>query len=145
MKILALDLGSNVGLFDGTWPRVWTLAGSRHEKLGQFHAKALQKASGFWACNIWLYERPFTRGLAATRLLWGMAGIIDALSIKMGATVLDIPPTAIKKWATGSGKATKEQMIQQAAVLSGLTVTNEHVADAICLHAYALANIQSGD
>lgn len=83
-----------------------------------------------------VYERPFARGQHATRALWGIAGILEAVATNAGWAVLDITPGEIKKFATGSGKAEKPAMIA-AAKKFGYKGTNEHEADAVCLLHYA--------
>lgn len=88
-----------------------------------------------------VYERPFARGQAATRLLWGMAGIIEALAHDYGAAVLDPTPSEIKKWAATCGGADKDAMILAANFL-GYDGDNEHEADAWCLLHYAIADLE---
>ncbi|MDR3562030.1 MAG: hypothetical protein P4N59_11430 [Negativicutes bacterium] len=88
-----------------------------------------------------IYERPFARGQDATRCLWGIAGILEAVATSKGCTVLEVLPSTIKKWATGSGKADKEVMTA-AAVRLGYYGQNEHEADAYCLYQYGRANIR---
>lgn len=83
-----------------------------------------------------VYERPFARGQHATRSLWGIAGILEAVATDMGWAVLDITPGEIKKFAAGSGKAEKPAMIA-AAKKFGYKGANEHEADAVCLLRYA--------
>lgn len=92
-----------------------------------------------------LYERPFGRGMDATRCLWGIAGIIEAVATKHGCAVLDIDNMTLKKWALGSagGERNKEPMIAKAAEL-GYSDLNEHEADAVLLYRYGLDKIEVG-
>ena len=87
-----------------------------------------------------VYERPFTRGMDATRCGWGIAGLIEAVAHRNGYAVVDIDPSSIKKWATGSGKADKPAMIVEAQK-RGYPGDNEHEADAFLLLLYAEANL----
>ena len=84
-----------------------------------------------------MYERPFTRGLAATRMLWGLAGIVGAVGTSWGLPVVEVLPTTIKKHATGSGDASKEAMM--AAVIDEFFYepASDHEADAIWAAHYA--------
>mgnify|MGYP001827113551 CR=1 FL=1 len=84
-----------------------------------------------------VYERPFSRGLAATRHGWGFAGILEASCCFLDIPCVDQVPTTIKKWATGSGKASKEDMIAKAHEALGKDVS-EHEADAYLLLMYAM-------
>jgi len=79
-----------------------------------------------------VYERPFARGQAATRALWGYAAIIEAACAHHGVAVLDTTPGQIKQWATGRGDASKELMIARSSEL-GYFGLNEHEADAVLL------------
>lgn len=91
-----------------------------------------------------IYERPFARGEHATRALWGLAGILEAVALAQGLTALDVPPTKIKQWATGKGMAGKDMMMV-AAKRMGYNGDNEHEADAFCLLRYAEANVIEGN
>ncbi len=89
-----------------------------------------------------IYERPFARGQAATRSLWGTAGIIEAVCTMHGLPVVDMPPSSIKKWAVGKGNADKAEMTAAAQIM-GYMGDDEHEADAVCLLRYAEANIET--
>lgn len=94
-----------------------------------------------------VYERPFARGQHATRSLWGQAGCLEAAAHGRGFPVLDVSPSEIKKFATGKGSASKDEMTAAAgSILAGLgqvlvAPPREHEADAICGLFYALANV----
>lgn len=88
-----------------------------------------------------VYETPFARGRDATRSLWGIAGLIEACATNAGLPVVDVAVPTIKKFATGHGKACKEDMIA-AAQRMGYKGSNEHEADAVCLLRYAEANLE---
>lgn len=85
--------------------------------------------------DVVVYERPFVRGRDATRCLWGLAGMVEGIFGDYAA-ILDVTPAGIKAWATGSGKASKEDMIRAADRLIGRTPRTEHEADAILLGLY---------
>lgn len=94
--------------------------------------------------DVIVYERPFVRGHAATRQLWGYAGIADSFELP----TYDFAVTSIKKFATGKGKAEKEDMIQAAQGFlrqdTGKEKKSEdlldHEADAICVFQYYREN-----
>jgi len=95
-----------------------------------------------------IYERPFCRGMDATRCLWGIAGIIEALATLSGCAVLDVGPGTITSWALGTGKAPKKRdknpMIELASTM-GYGTLNEHEADALMLYHYGLQHIETGE
>lgn len=112
----------------------------RPEVLGRF-AECLAHGGGILeGFDVVVYERPFARGQGATRLLWGMAGILEAAAHNAGVAVLDMTPGEIKLWATGKGNAGKPEMIAAAQRL-GYTGDNEHEADAYCLLKFAEATL----
>ena len=150
--ILALDLGSVAGwaLIQGGRVEGWgqeEFPGDRHKRLWAFQAW-LNKFMVERPLDVIAYERPFTRGLGATRSLWGMAGIVDAWShglgsIGQGGAAIDIVPSTLKKWATGSGRAEKWEMIAAAHKWApDLGNNDEHAADAIVLGMYVYNHLE---
>ncbi len=153
MKILALDLGATLGWAVVKDPECRVLNygevrfnGDRGYRLWRFQDWLHRKVYEF-SPDVLIFERPFCRGLHATRSLWGMAGVAEAEAHGQGVTSLDIVPTTLKKWATGSGRADKELMIQAAEVLiyPDERTLREHEADAIILGLYAAENIEPGE
>lgn len=143
MKIIALDLGSHMALVHNGMdiPIVdsYHFEGPRAHRMGAtlrwLHKRFTQIKV---ACSIDLvvYERPFGRGMDATRCSWGIAGLIEAAATNNGWPVTDMDPQTIKKFATGKGRAEKEVMIAAARKM-GYTGWDEHEADAYCLLKYA--------
>lgn len=154
MKIAAFDLGSTWAVAtndDDGGPAVThvdlnpdrkkpKLSRKRPEILGLFADAMAYGGSAMAVLDVVVYERPFARGQAATRLLWGMAGILEAAAHNAGVAVLDMTPGEIKLWAAGKGNADKEAMIE-AAQLMGYGGNNEHEADAWCLLKFAQATL----
>jgi Holliday junction resolvasome RuvABC endonuclease subunit len=150
MNIIAFDLGKH---FAWAWRYVGMgthtgvvcagtieLDGIRSHRMGQL-MRLLPEVFNAHHFDLVVYETPFARGRDATRSLWGIAGIIEAVATNAGVAVLDVATPTIKKFATGHGKACKEDMIA-AAQKFGYRGTNEHEADASCLLAYAEANAE---
>lgn len=147
MRIIAFDLGKH---FAWAWRyqggslkiAVGTieLDGIRSHRMGQL-MRLLPPIMGSGNFDLAAYETPFARGRDATRSLWGIAGIIEACATNADVACLDVATPTIKKFATGHGKACKEDMIA-AAQKFGYRGTNEHEADAVCLLAYAEANAE---
>lgn len=146
MKIIALDLGSYMALahngMDVPIVDSKKFEGVRAHRLYDIHEWLSNRFHQITeACDIDLvvYERPFARGMDATRSGWGIAGVIELLATYYRLPVTDTDPQTIKKFATGKGRAEKEQMIDAARRL-GYTGSNEHEADAYCLLKYAEAS-----
>lgn len=70
-----------------------------------------------------------------------LRGVIKAACCRYNARYVEVPPTTLKKWATGSGKATKEQMIEAAKAYKP-EVTSDDEADAILLRQYGLDQLK---
>ena len=98
-KLIAFDLGSTWAFasnLHGEHPQSYshTVVGARPEKLSQFTNRlAIARLRQYDAV---IFERPFARGQAATRMLWGMAAILEAAAHNEGAAVIDITPAEIK-------------------------------------------------
>lgn len=149
MKLIAIDPGSNeMGImhYRLARPRTLYFSGNRPYRLAQV---MLQLDDIFVVdpfIDTVLFERPFARGGPATRCLWGVAGIIEAVATKHGCATLDITPSMLKKWALGKGGGlrNKDPMIALAGVM-GYDGLNEHEADALLLYHFGLEHIKSGE
>lgn len=147
MKILGVDLGATGAavLIDTVTGEIetqcWAMKGDRVERAGAF-SDIVEGIIVQGQPDIVFYERPFARGAAATRSLWGMAGILEAVAGKIAA-VVDEVPQKIKQFATGNGRATKEEMID-AARKRGYDALTEHAADAYHAALYAQHHYEIG-
>ena len=116
--------------------------GARAERLGKIQAMLpLILKNTPKDFDILVYETPFARGRDATRSLWGIAGLLEACAYNAGMAVVDVAVPTIKKFATGDGRASKEEMIE-ASKKFGYKGANEHEADALCLLRYAEENLE---
>lgn len=140
LRILALDLGQHLGAADWPQKNCWTveLEGSRTERLSQLMDWLEMWVEGY---DVVAYERPFARGSAATRSLWGMAGVVEAVATRHGRMTADFAVTAIKRHATGYGSADKSVMIQAMDKL-GWGPQDEHQADAAAVCQLAVDKIE---
>ncbi len=148
MNIVSLDLGSHMGLahnvcegvvisdsFLAKGPRAHRAAQIMHWLRNRFIE--IKKAG---TVDLVSYERPFARGMDATRSGWGIAGLIEALATEIfECAVTDTDPQTIKKFSTGNSRAEKDDMIA-AAQRMGYTGFCEHEADAYCLLRYSEGN-----
>lgn len=164
MKIIHFDLGTNMafahnGCGDVVVTEHFTATGSRQERAAQTlrwlakRAKEMRDAGiTFDVCH---YDRPFARGYDATRCLWGLAGIIEAV-FGGAAVLLDSTPQSVKSFALdkigrkptrSKGKMKKSQReaaakqeklwMIEAAQSMGYEGDNEHEADSFCGLKYA--------
>ena len=145
MKIIAFDLGSNMALAHNGCGDVAVVEHKLFTGPRAHRADLTAKwiANRLLVCHearikfdVAVYELPFARGRDATRCLWGIAGIIEAVCTSWGMAVLDVTPGEIKKFAAGKGGASKEEM-GDAAEAMGYPGGNEHGADAFLLLKYA--------
>ncbi len=147
MKLIAIDLGSHMALaHNGDDDLVVTdyrhFEGLRSHRAGRtliwLDQRVGEILAWYPAIQGIVYERPFARGMDATRCLWGLAGVIEAVAFRHGLAVLDMTPADVKKFATTSGKGKKLDMLA-AAQRMGYVGENEHEADAYCLLRAALS------
>ena len=159
MIIAAFDLGRNLGWATNLRrKRRWghaQFSELRAHRLGEFvkllSGELFEIAGGdlreafppdlLTSVDVIVFETPFTRGRAATRSLWGMAGVLEACASNAGKPVVDVSVATIKKFATGHGHSPKNTMIAAAREL-GYRGENDNEADAYCLLKYAEANLE---
>lgn len=150
MKLVAIDIGKYAGLFNGETAHTEFLGDPPKNFGAPYRHVRFQKFNNFLygyllmhAPDVVAYERPFSRGLDATRSGWGYAGIVEAVSTQLGCAVLDPMNGSIRKWATGTAKksGSKDPMILKAKELTGIEV-DEHSADAICMWHYVMETME---
>jgi hypothetical protein len=150
--MIAIDIGKYMGFYNGSEARTLFLGDPPKQYGAPFRPVRFARFADHYAAylrannpEVVVYERPFSRGLDATRSGWGYAGIIEGLSTGSGAAVLDPTNGSVRKWATGSGKkqGSKEPMIARAKELTGLDL-DEHSADAVCIYHYVLETMEVG-
>lgn len=147
MRIATFDLGSNIAVAhnlkgtDDVRVASQHFPGDRPARLAATQAWLQEFFDQAGPMDAVMYERPFARGMHATRSLWGVAGLIEAAAAARDIPVLDVTPGEIKKFAAGKGDASKDDMILMAS-LTGYLGDNEHEADAWCLLRYAEADLK---
>lgn len=62
-----------------------------------------------------------------------LRGVVEMAANKLGASILWYAPATLKKWATGSGKATKEQVMRAVETQWRVVPADDNQADAIVL------------
>lgn len=94
-----------------------------------------------WQPDLIVNDRSYQRGSAANEIIKGLTAIIEMEAAAAPACeYFGIQPNALKKWATGKGNASKEEMIEAAMIKTGhpslLPFTHDE-ADAILMGLYA--------
>jgi len=144
-KILSLDLGIHTGwaINDKNGLRYGTInfRKSRKDTRGRIYYEFYDWLdSRLWIGGEWskvkmiAYEQPHNRGGATTEMLNTFAGIVQMVCYIWKIPHRSVHSLTIKKFMTGSGKATKEDMIKAVQKKHpGIKDLDEHQADAIAL------------
>jgi Holliday junction resolvasome RuvABC endonuclease subunit len=149
VNILALDCGTKTGwasLVDGRIE-----SGVQDFSLKRGESKGIR----FLRFNTWLvgmldlikphivvYEMAHFRGGHATEILVGMTTRIEEFREERGIEYSSVHSATLKKFATGSGKANKIDMMKAAALEFGRIIDSDDEADA--LHALAWGREEFG-
>jgi len=150
-NILALDLATKTGWAfgkDGDQPRQ-CLSGTQDFSLrrGESHGLIFLRFRK-WLCAFSIpgekilicHEQAHHRGAAATALISGLIAETQAFAAEHGFEIMPVHSLTLKKFATGSGRADKEVMIQKA-IEAGFNPADDNEADAIHLLRYAIQEI----
>ena len=150
-RILAIDPGTRCGWarLDGAQVEsgVWDFSGPQSwgAKWSDFHARLMGKTTALQAQTIVCEDQTRIRGRYAL-LCWGWQVMVMALAAQQHMELLVVNPATLKKWATGSGKASKDEMVRatnaQMAILQPYTgrrraIWDDNEADALLLLAWA--------
>lgn len=146
-KVLALDLGKTCGwavlsggqLESGIVKFELHRGESTGMRFVRFNAW-LDEMLGLLSPKLVVYEMAHHRGGHATELLLGMVTRVQEACARYGVQYTSIHSACLKKTATGSGKASKEDMIKAAVALVRREVLDDNEADAILLLKVAKAD-----
>jgi Holliday junction resolvasome RuvABC endonuclease subunit len=92
--------------------------------------------------NLIIYEQAHHRGGWATQISVGLITRIMELCDEKGIEYSSIHSMSLKKFATGTGKASKEDMLRAAIQKFGRIVDSYDEADALLLLAYAMKEFE---
>lgn len=144
-KVLGLDLASNTGyalisdnilVSSGTE----TFSGALPKRLSDFETWLISYVKKYNP-NLIVYEIPHFRGYAATMSGVGLSTITLKVGYNLGFPVIGVRTTTLKSFATGNGKATKDDMTNKANELFNLKLDvkdNNDEADAVHLANYGV-------
>ena len=143
VKILALDMATKTGW--ATYPSrisgVENLKRRPGESRGMLFLRFdawLEEMITLHRPGLIVYERPHARGRAANEILNGLLAYLTAACEKFGVEYTDCPSTTLKKFATGRGNASKEEMIS-ACVQKIQPPEDDNHADALWLLEWAIS------
>ena len=144
MNILALDCGTKTGWASFADGRIES--GVQDFSLKRGESKGIR----FLRFNTWLkamaeltnpqvvvYELAHFRGGHATEILVGMTTRIEEFCESNNIEYSSIHSATLKKFATGSGKANKQDMMKAAALQFGRVIDSDDEADALLILAWA--------
>ena len=148
MRILALDQATVTGwaVVDDNGvvvdSGVWKLADvkrtgeSRGMRYIRFRAKICHAIRSFSPTLI-CHEQTLLRGGAATEIANGLKALILEAAAEFRVDVSCVHTAELKKFATGNGRAEKQEMVNAANLLSGRPVIDDNEADAILIGLWA--------
>ena len=144
MNILALDCGTKTGyatnLLNGEGSGVVDFKPKARESGGMRFlrfASWLSEMFDLVKPDLVVYEMPHNRGGSATEVLNGMVAIVQKECASRGIEYTTVHSATLKKFATGSGRAGKEDMVQRAIEVFNKRILDDNEADALWLLEYA--------
>lgn len=84
-----------------------------------------------------VYEQSHFRGGAATEICVNLTGRVQECCAEHGIEYATVHTATLKKWATGHGKASKEDMIKRAKEILKRDPIDDNEADAVLIGAWA--------
>lgn len=88
-----------------------------------------------------VYETPHHQGGHATEVLLGLVGILQKAACEAKVEYSSVHSATLKKFATGSGRASKEEMKIRAIQRFARQVVDDNEADALHIWDWARENI----
>lgn len=86
------------------------------------------------------YEQAHHRGGAATEISVNLTGRVQEQCAALGLEYVAVHTATLKKWATGSGRAEKAQMMARVVPLLGRAPIDDNEADAVLIAMWAHEN-----
>ena len=139
LNYLGLDLGKECGYCFGTKKGeygIWNLAkygtspGMATLELGANLKPLIEKHNIKVIC----YEHAFIRFASAAKSFAKFVGKTEEICCVNGIENTHVAPTTLKKFATGSGRASKDEMIATLKEKHKISVSNHNICDAIWLY-----------
>jgi Holliday junction resolvasome RuvABC endonuclease subunit len=148
VRILAIDPGTSCGFAVGgagggfVVSGVWHLAPARGDSPGvrflRLRKHLEETLAAYPQIGLVVYEQAHQRGGAATEVAVGIVTHIQSWCAEHGVEHAAVHSMALKKWATGSGKASKDDMRRLGERRFTLSTMADDEVDALWLLHYAL-------
>jgi Holliday junction resolvasome RuvABC endonuclease subunit len=150
VKILALDMATRAGWATNVYGKK-----SGYVEFNQKRGES--PGMRFLRCRAWLkemltllggsidlvvYELPHHRGGAATVVTVGLMAEVLSFAAENGIETMAVHSATLKKFATGSGRANKKDMVRAAKRLGWDDVEDDNEADASLLLGFAAKELQ---
>jgi Holliday junction resolvasome RuvABC endonuclease subunit len=150
MIIFALDLATKTGWAINLMPEPGSISGVQDFSLKRGESPGMR----YVRIRSWLYsikdmltkagkridiichEQSHHRGGAATQIANGLIAQVQAFAAENNYELMPVHTASLKKFATGRGNASKEEMVN-AAILKGYQPQDDNEADALHLLDYA--------
>ena len=153
MKILALDLGTFCGWSTNAQGRtesgVQVFDLKRGESPGMRYFRFNSWLDEMCACppEIIVYEQPHHRGGAATEVSVGFSTRVQEYCAKRGIEHVAVHSGTLKKFWTGHGNASKEDMLFRTNMYRTATeyIKDHNESDAIAILHWAMVEFGDGD
>jgi len=142
MNILALDLGSKCGWAWSEYATVLSGVEEFYVRKGQSpgirYLEFLRFLDRFRVAELVAYEEPHLRGGHAAKVLSGFATHLESWCAEHHIEHSSVHTATLKKFATGSGRADKSQMLEAArARFPSEQIADDNQADALLILAWA--------
>jgi len=145
MILLAIDPGLTGGLalFRGPDPVAsWPYKLGKHDRFLDLW-ETLELSVGCDRVTHMAWEEPVMQGNAGASINRQL-GVIQLVAESHGLPFVSINPATLKKWATGSGKASKEDMATAIRTTFGLEPATDGEVDALCVGWWATQAVEWG-
>lgn len=141
MIILALDTGIKTGWCTEHHSGVQVFDTKRGESLGmrflRFRAWLKELSSLMGKIDVIVYEQAHHRGGFATETALGFITEVKTFAAECNAELMPVHTGTLKKWATGSGKGDKSEMIVKAKSYIAREPIDDNEADAVLIYQWA--------
>jgi crossover junction endodeoxyribonuclease RuvC len=129
--IIALDLSlTATGYYDGCDSQVWKPKTKGHQRLDFILAKVDEQLGEVIPAAVFIEGFSFGSQGRAIYEIGGLGYLVRHHLWELGYPYCEVPPSVLKKFATGRGNANKDEMLATAIRKFAFTGTDNNAADA---------------